>query len=180
VRPLLALLSLAACHRDDLAARLLPLGLDAGLASQFALADSFGSRVIVARSPELTLRVKSSEAADAAAAEKYLAEQRAMLDSLFAPQRPPYPELLTQEAVCPKEFLPTELLRDGTHYTVLWAGERHGFGVCSDDLAKHRAVMVHRYCPASGRVSTLSLFGARDAKPEELVELLASVRCSTR
>ena len=75
-----------------------------------------------------------------------LRAQEALLLDLYAPQRPPYPEFLTQETACPARFMPKRrTMENGFAYT-LFAGSRFTYGVCADDLIEYKAVIAFLAC----------------------------------
>lgn len=68
---------------------------------------------------------------------KYIADKKFTLDSLFLPTTSPYPEVITNIVECPQEFKPKiQSVENATIYT-LFAGERFNYGVCSQDLVKY-------------------------------------------
>lgn len=121
------------------------------------------------------MRIQDSVSPEEAA--RYIAEQTALLLSIFESRLPPYPEFLTRESGCPQEFMPVEQSNHLGSYHVLYAGERFGYGVCTDDLARRRAAIGHFYCPDSRRLFSLEYFIPRDAAVSTLIAIFDSLRC---
>lgn len=100
--------------------------------------------------------------------EKLIDDKIYLLSSLYEPTTSPYPEVLTNIIECPEEFKPKEeKLGDGRFFT-LFAGERLGFGVCSADLVKYKAIYGIFDCGEKG-VFEVSLFSKERRNLEKII-----------
>lgn len=178
------LLPFAGCAGPGgLAARSFDLGLSLHDPFRLPIAqedESDGARVttIMAQNDDGQIaRLRIREGHSAETASQFVAEQKALLLSIFDSRLPPYPEFLTRESGCPQEFLPIERSNHLGTYHLLFAGERFGYGVCTEDLARRRAAIGHFYCPDVRRLFSLEYFIPPDAELATLVGIFDSLRC---
>lgn len=142
--------------------------------------DSDGAGVITITAGDngaIRARLRIQDGVSPDAASQYIAEQTALLLSIFESRLPPYPEFLTRESGCPQEFEPTQRTNHLGNYHLLYAGERFGYGVCTADLARRRAAIGHFYCPNSRRLFSLEYFIPREAGVSTLVGIFDSILC---
>ncbi len=188
LRPTVALLGLllpfAGCAGPGgLAGRSLDLGLSLRDPFHLPIAqehDADGAGVITITAGDggaIRARLRVQGCVPPGEASRYIAEQTALLLSMFESRLPPYPEFLTRESGCPEEFKPIERASHLGPYHLLYAGERFGYGVCTEDLALRRAAIGYFYCPDSQRLFSLEYFIPRDAEISTLVDIFASARC---
>jgi hypothetical protein len=180
---ILLALGVAACEDPPtLARRVAELGLRLPPVVDLPLAEQSPSStrlaVITARDGVTTVKVTAWTHADADAAARELAEQQTMLRSLFEPRVPPYPEFLTNESGCPKEFLPRVVAHPLGKVFLLQAGERLGFGVCVADLARYRAAVAFLQCPHHARAFRVEIFLPMTAAWDELTRVSDAITCA--
>jgi len=111
----------------------------------------------------------------AAEARAFLAGERALLQGLFEPAVPPYPEFLTRELACPEALRPRETRHPLGTVTALAAGERFGFGICAPDLVRYRAAVGHFAC--GDRTLVARLFWPSNLACSEPSTRLADLGC---
>lgn len=110
-------------------------------------------------------------------AEEYTTSQTVMLRGLFEPQLPPYPEFLTQQNACGNQYLPVKKESQFGDFYVLFANNRFGYGVCSDDLIKYRAGKGFFYCQSKKTVIELEYFIDVGESSNKIEKLMNSFRC---
>lgn len=111
-------------------------------------------------------------------ADRYRDQESALLESVFVPQLPPYPEFLMQENACDAKYHPIKKdAPSGVFYT-LFANDRLGYGVCADDLIAHRAGFGLFYCPSKGAVVRLEFFTDPTVPKEDIEDLMTSFSCA--
>ena len=110
-------------------------------------------------------------------AEEYAKSQSALLDGIFEPQLPPYPEFLTKQTGCDKKYRP--IIESGTHGDIylMYAGSRFGYGICSDDLIEYRASLGFYYCANSKKLFKLEYFIEKNGELGTLLALHESFEC---
>lgn len=184
VLAVLALPPLTACARSSAKEDVFEgLGLRVEGASSFQVDSSFvtpgvpDGRTVVAHEGEAIVRVAAVGGLSPAAAEARIREQVKMLQSVFAPSLPPYPEYFTKETGCPSQYLPeahpTQL---GTYY-LLYAGDRLGYGVCNADLVRFRAGVGFFHCAARQRVLKVEYFVPAQSDPERITRFFGGLAC---
>lgn len=109
--------------------------------------------------------------------ERYIEEQMALLESLFEPQLPPYPEFLTKETGCNEKFKPIKKESQYGNYYLLYAGERFGYGICTEDLIKYKASIGFFYCSTKNILFKIEYFIPYNKNPDKLINLNESFKC---
>ncbi|MEE8131727.1 MAG: hypothetical protein V3T98_01655, partial [Candidatus Paceibacterota bacterium] len=113
---------------------------------------------IFAEKEKEKIKLKIISALSQEKADEYVNQQTIILEGLFEPKLPPYPEFLTKEAACPEKFKPILNNSDFGKYYLLYAGARFGYGVCSEDLIKYKAVLGFFYCSNTQRIYKIEYF----------------------
>ena len=107
-----------------------------------------------------------------------IAEDRGrVFASLFEVRRTDYPGQQTTFVDCPAEFRPTRERRDlpGGGWVDAWtsfANQARVAGACAEDIAVHRSVLAHVFCPRGGtllRVTWSVPVGEGEAAPQAFV-----------
>lgn len=103
------------------------------------------------------------------APQKYIADKKFLLESLFLPTTSPYPGVITNIRECPKEFTPSEQTHEsGTIYT-LYAGSRLNYGVCAQDLVQYHSGYGIFDCKDKG-VFEVRLFSKTEEGVQQLIQ----------
>lgn len=142
----------------------------------FAITQSFDGGFIAKRG-EGIMKVNETKKVSAEQATQHRDEQTALLEGLFVPQLPPYPEFLMQENACAEKYHPVKKETEFGIFYVLFANDRFGYGVCTDDLIAYRAGLGFFYCPASSVMVKMEVFADASASTESMEALLASFSC---
>lgn len=105
------------------------------------------------RSDDIVLEVQAVRL-DRQAARQLATERSRVFASLFEIKRTGYPGQQTTFVECPEEFQPihTERALPGGGFLdgwTSWSNANRVPGACSPDLALHRSVTAHLFCPAS-------------------------------
>ena len=108
---------------------------------------------------------------------KLMSEKRALLNGLFEPQLPPYPEFITNQTGCKKKFLPRDQEINGKKFYLLYAGKRLGYGICIDDLVEYAASMGLFYCSQSEVLFQIEFFLPKNSDFNELIALNRAIEC---
>ena len=110
-------------------------------------------------------------------ASNYIKDQNLLLEGVFEPQLPPYPEFLTRETGCGEKYKPVKKESEFGTYQLLYAGKRFGYGICADDLIEYRASFGFFYCPVNETLFELRYFIPKDSNPSKLQNLNDSFVC---
>ncbi len=166
----------------DSAAGLAGSGLAVPGAARFTVASETralggGATTYVARDRDRVLRLRVTYDVEPAAAAQHIAEQALLLESIFEPNLPPYPEFLTRETGCPEAFKPQKQHNRLGAYHLVHASERLGYGVCTDDLAFYRAAVGDFYCRESRRVFKVEFFVPKSAVADAATRLFDGLEC---
>lgn len=117
------------------------------------------------------------EGSSAEQAQRYSDEQSVLLEGIFNPQLPPYPEFLMQENACDEKYHPIRMeTQYGVFYT-LFANDRFGYGVCSDDAIAYRSGFGLFYCPNKNTVVHVELFMKSTTPRRDVENIMASFAC---
>ncbi len=108
---------------------------------------------------------------------RYSAGQLLLLRSLYDDRLPPYPEFLTNQTGCAKEYVPVSRETKQGSYYVTYAGERFDYGLCADDLIKFRAGFGVFYCKATAKLFQLEYFAPREVTSESIASVMDSFAC---
>lgn len=143
-----------------------------------------GTRSLLAAHGDTRIRVRVVADLDAIAAEAYLQEQSAMLESLFLDRQAPYPGQLSRSLQCPDALHPQEHVVDPDGpLRRLWglhANDRLAYGVCSEDLVSYRAAQALFVCPAARIAGTFEVFMPRDVAPDAPIQIAQALRCTAK
>lgn len=108
----------------------------------------------------------------------YIEERGILLQTLFDPKLPPYPEFLTKESWCQDEFRPVKKIVENGEYYLLYAGARHGYGVCDRDVVVYRASYGFLFCEKNQQVFNIEIFASPNISLDDLSVLSESIKCS--
>lgn len=144
--------------------------------SDFEVTKSDTRGIIAVRGEEI-IKLKIFQDIKADAAEKYVTEQLTLFGELFEPQLPPYPEFLTKETGCDEKFKPVRKNSQYGDYYLVYAGQRFGFGICTEDLIEYKTSIKFLYCPRSYILATLEYFIPSNRSFDNLVGLTESFAC---
>lgn len=123
-------------------------------------------------SDDVVLEVRAARDLGAAAARRLADERWLVFESLFEVRRTGYPGHQTTFLECPERFRPVRKQRDADHggfvdAWMAWAGANRVAGACAADLAVHRAVWAHLYCPDQGLLLQVSWSVPGDERAED-------------
>lgn len=135
------------------------------------------TRGITAIRGEEVMRLKIFQDIQADAAEKYVTEQLALFGGLFEPQLPPYPEFLTKETGCADKFKPVKKSNQYGSYYLVYAGERFGYGICTEDLIHYKASLGFFYCPQKDTLFKIEYFIPKEGEFDVLITTGDSLAC---
>lgn len=151
-------------------------GFQIALAENFLISERTDSGVL-ARKGEEVIKLKIFDSYSAEEAKEFISEQQALLENLYRPQLPPYPEFLTKETGCENKFKPVKSSTDSGIYYLLWSGERFGYGICSDDLIKYKAVLGFFYCERNKKLLKFEYFIPAGQNEEKIKNVADSIKC---
>jgi len=144
--------------------------------SDFKVTQSFENN-FSAENGEEVIKIKIFNDFSLKEAEEYIANQTALLNGIFEPQLPPYPEFLTKQTGCDNKYKPIkESGKYGDNY-LMYAGSRFGYGICTDDLIEYKASLGFYYCPKSKTLFKLEYFIGKDEEFGKLSTLNKSFNC---
>jgi len=161
---------------ENASRRLAQYGANIPKEEQFVITQSFDD-YFIAKSKGRTLKVEIVEGYSEKQAEQYRDEQSMLLEGLYVPQLPPYPEFLMQENACGKKYHPVKReTRHGIFYT-LFANDRLGYGVCTDDLIAYRAGLGLLYCPSGKTAIKVEVFTDLNTTQKDMEDFMALFTC---
>lgn len=118
---------------------------------------------------------------NASFANVYIDDQKIKLISVYDPAISPYFAILTTKIVCPERFQPiyNEINTDSTsiEYYIVYANERLGYGVCTDDLIKYREIIAFAYCENTESLYEIEYFVPNEKYDENSENLIKSFSC---
>ncbi|PIR58053.1 MAG: hypothetical protein COU71_00700 [Parcubacteria group bacterium CG10_big_fil_rev_8_21_14_0_10_38_31] len=123
------------------------------------------------------IKVKIFNDFNAKEAGEYIASQTVLLNGLFEPQLPPYPEFLTKQTGCDDKYKPIKENGEYGDSYLMYAGSRFGYGVCVDDLIEYKASLGFYYCPESKTLFKLEYFTGKNEDFGKLQTLNKSFNC---
>lgn len=136
-----------------------------------------GEDFLLAEKGKETIRIKIMAGLDRLESDKHIAGQASLLEEIFEPHLPPYPEFLTNQTACDKSFRP---VRKGTPlgpYFLLYSGERLSYGLCAKKLIKYKAGLAYFYCQDSRTLFRIEYFVPNDEGFEKIEKLLRDFQC---
>lgn len=133
--------------------------------------------VIYARSTSGILRLTLMTDVQSDSAEQYARSRALLLEGMFDPRLPPYPEFLTTATGCAEEFLPQRAETSLGYYYTVYADERFNYGICAHDLAKYKAGMGVFYCKNSKQMVKIDYFIDASENMSEVDRLMRSYEC---
>lgn len=164
-------------NNTDLYYQLGKIGIVIYKVKKFKITDRKGNNIIAERDKEI-IKIKVLNNFDKNRAEKYTQEQVVLLNGLFEPQLPPYPEFLTKETGCNDKYKPVRKENRYGEYYLLYAGKRLGYGICTDDLIEYRASMGFYYCPKINSLFKIEYFVPKNEDINKLINLNESFNCN--
>lgn len=94
--------------------------------------------------------------------QKFINDKIYSLMALYEPSTSPYPEVITNIITCPDDFKPHQIQDSRGSVYKLFAGERFGYGICTNDLIKYQSLLGMFDCGGKG-VFEIKLFDVKSA-----------------
>ncbi len=142
---------------NNLEYQLKKIGIQLSGVEQLKLKEFSGNKISAESGGEI-LKIEIIKKVDKQKAQEYVKTQTALLNGLFEPQLPPYPEFLTKQTGCDDKYKPKEKESQHGKYFTLYASGRLGYGVCVDDLIKYKASVGYFYCPTKNTLFKVEYF----------------------
>jgi hypothetical protein len=105
------------------------------------------------------------------------------LQALYANALSPYPGDISHRMVAREKFRPRFFTKeaDGNshQYFLLFASERQGYGVTSEDSVRFKSLLGWFYCAGERRFCKVRYFAPLTTSDSELVRLFLSLGCSS-
>mgnify|MGYP001573297566 CR=1 FL=1 len=160
----------------DFAYQAKKIGIGLKNAEHFMVKEISGNRMLAEKNGEI-IRIETIKIGGKTKAEAYMKEQTALLDSMFDPQLPPYPEFLTIQTGCDEKYKPQEHHSAYGKYFIMYAGDRLGYGICVDDLITYRASKGLLYCEKPDTLFTVEYFTDKNENINSLINFNNSFFC---
>ncbi|MBT4277565.1 hypothetical protein HOD96_02340 [Candidatus Falkowbacteria bacterium] len=140
----------------------------------------YKSRIILAKNDNLpaggeTIKLKLLYDMNQEKAEEYIDDQKVILTSLYEPIPPPYPEFIGQEVSCDEKYKPILKEHELGEYYLLYAGERFGYGICEEEMVKHKSLLGYFYC--DNKLIKLEYFIDKNQNFDLVEKIIKDLKC---